>query len=407
MAKPRKVIRTKTLYKKNILPPKVVGVILFLLLILFIVIIGFVLMHEMTVRFGDGNFADGNLDINGDNTVVEDVVDLTPESTTIVDEGINQFIDEFIDISKVAFIDSQTIASGKSAIEVSLASLIESDFTAVAFELKPYSGSLVYNSTVSQAVKYGALEVNNNFLSLDEIIEIAYEYEITPIAYMSTLQDQIAGHVLFDTGYAYSTYTTTNWLDNSVSAGGKSWVNPYMENSQEYISDLAIEMYKAGFMTIFLDNVIFPTQNTGMINTIKTTPSKEQILTDFVEIVEKAVPSATVFRIEDLTLTASIDDVAEGVSDVNYNTVLSRCETENIAVSMSLDNITNRKEQIILRENLSVDNKASSIEIFKELLEKTIAVLGENCTVVVTQKDFDEVKSVLDEFGIVNFVVTN
>lgn len=400
MAKPRKVIRTKNLYKKNVLPPKAVGAILFFLLMLFIIIVGFVLMHEMTIRFGE----DG---ITTQDSVVAEESPLQEEEPPVVEEEIiiEEILPDRDDISRVALINSNTIGMGEDAIKSSLEQLALDEFTTIAFELKPISGMLVYDTSVELAYEFGAIESDNGFLSLEEIIAITKEYDFVPVAYLSTLQDTTA-HVRYENSYAYSTYSDTNWLDNSVSLGGKSWLNPYMEATQEYISELASEMYDAGFGTIFLDNVIFPTQNTSMMNTIKTSPSKEQMLTDFVEIVANAVPKATIYRVEDLTFTAMIDDyTGDAVSIVNYNTVLSRCESENIAVFMSLDNIANRKEQIILREDLSLDNTADSIDIFKELLEKTVTVLGSAITVVVTEKDLEQVEPVLDEFDIVSFIV--
>lgn len=402
MAKPRKVIRTKNLYKKQIIPPKVKGIIVFASLIILIITIGFILMHEFTTRFGN----------NGDK--VEDIV--VEENITEVEQSVEEVEDvedvetEIVqlDISKTAFIDSNTISLGKTAIENKIDDLKSFDFTAIAFELKPDSGKLVYNSEVPEAVKYKAIEQDNDLISLEEIVKIAHDKEIIPVAYMSTLKDSVSAHVQNGTGYAYSTYTTTNWLDNSVDAGGKAWLNPYMENTQNYISDLVAECYDAGIEVIFLDNVIYPTKNTDMMNTLKTTPSKEQMLSDFVSIIEKSVPDATIIRVEDLTYTATIEEYkGSDLSTTNYNTVLSRCETENIAVYMSLDDISQRKEQIIIREDLSVDNKVDDIEVYELLLEKTIAVLGRDFTVVVNQDDFSQILPVLESLSVVSFIVIN
>lgn len=401
MAKPRKVIRTKNLYKKQILPPKVMGAIIFVSLILLITTVGFLLMHEFTTRFANGD-DNNNLD---DSIVVEEIIPEKEEVTKV--EEVEESIVE-LDISKTAFIDSDTISSGKTAIENKIEDLKSFDFTAIAFELKPASGKLVYNSEVPEALKYKAIEQDNNLLTLEEIVKIALDKEVIPVAYLSTLQDPVTAHVQNGTGYAYSTYTTTNWLDNSVSSGGKSWLNPYMENTQDYISNLVAECYEAGIEVIFLDNIIYPTKNTDMMNTIKTTPSKEQMLNDFVEIIENAVPKATIIRVEDLTYTAMIEEYkGNEVNTANYNTVLSRCETENIAVYMSLDNISQRKGQIIKIEDLSVDSKVDDIEIFELLLEKTITVLGTDFTVVVDEKDFSQVLPVLENLSVVSFIVIN
>lgn len=404
MAKPRKVIRTKNLYKKTLIPPKVAGAITFVMLIVLIIAIGFLLMHEMTTRFGDENENPSNNNVIEESVPSDDVIQ-TPEITPPPVDIEEEFSDVTIDISKIAFIDSKTITLGESEIEKLLNNFIADDFTSVAFELKPVTGKLSYNSELPEALKYGGIDKENNLLSLDEIVKIAKNNDITPIAYFSTLQDPTA-HVQYNTGYAYSTYTTTNWLDNSVSEGGKAWLNPYMENAQDYIEGLVSECYEAGIEVILLDNIIFPTKNTNMLNTIKTTPSKEQILNDFVSIIEKGVPNAKIYRVEDLTFTATLDDyTGENLNMQNYNTVLSRCDAENIAVSMSLDDISKRKEQIILREDLSVDNNVDDIKIYEMLIEKTIDVLNDDVIVVVNSEDYSKVLPVLEELNVINFIV--
>ena len=75
---------------------------------------------------------------------------------------------------------------------------------------------------------------------------LIYGFEDHTVSYQ--LRD-VAGH------YKDEDYL---WYDDSPEKGGKAWLNPYNEDAQAYLLDLAAEAVEIGFEEIIMDGVHFP-----------------------------------------------------------------------------------------------------------------------------------------------------
>ena len=155
------------------------------------------------------------------------------------------------------------LQAGQLANSASLSTAIDgavaAGFNAVVFDLKSEDGAVWYASSVPATTKAqspSALSVERLREALGEL----HDAGLLPIARVFAFKDRLAplnvpGGKITVTGE--SSYT---WLDNSKENGGKPWLNPYSQSSQNYIIDISVELSNLGFTAILLDGVQFPHQ---------------------------------------------------------------------------------------------------------------------------------------------------
>lgn len=395
MPRQKKVIRTKSLYKKRRLPQKAVSRILFILLIAILIGIGFIVMREWSARFGKN--ADKTKSSVPPSSVVTSsellssapIVSSTPEAVPTVQTG------------KAARIAAADLLAANGNINDKLKTLKAEGYTSVSIELKAEDGMLAYKSTNEMAVSYGA--VSENAIDLAALVKSITDAGLTPIAEISTLKDKKAPHVSNGNSYAYSTSLDVNWLDNSFDKGGKPWLNPYMDNARKYICDISKEISEAGFETILLRNIMFPDKNVVKMNTIKTEPSRESILNQLVTEVETAVSSSvTVIREIDVAATAI-------ASETSFDAQIVRIPSENIGYRISLDSIENNKEKICMQSGIvgaeGYDKNMPPQEVMGHLLSATKATVKGNIIPIISQADFAKLEQVFKDNGITSYIV--
>lgn len=142
------------------------------------------------------------------------------------------------------------------ALEDKLATLAAEGYTGVIFDLKNDDGLVLYQSKL-QAVTSNERQTAERY-DLAAVIKAAKEVGLTPIGRLVAFQDRTATRSLHEATVKFN-YTTTNWIDNDASAGGKSWLNANHPKAQQYILDLMQEACKAGVEHILLEGVQFPT----------------------------------------------------------------------------------------------------------------------------------------------------
>lgn len=391
MAKPRKVIRTKTLYKKRRLP--VVKKVLLVLVILLLIPTGYIIMREWNARFGK--------DAQRNKVVSSEISSTTSSSEIQSSQPQTKEPEEkqTSDVSKTANISAQTLLQSGGDLSQKLSTLKSDGYTSVILELKSENGMLSYKSNNEMALKYGA--ISENAVDLSEVFKAVTDAELNPIARISTLKDSKAPHVSNENSYAYSTSLQTNWLDNSVANGGKPWLNPYMDNTKQYIGDITKEISDVGFKTIILENVMFPDKNTGKMNTIKTTPDRSAILNQFVAQVQEAAPDSNVIR--------SLDVVFEAKKDVGFEFAVSKIVSKDIALDINLSQIEANKQQIceksaIVDQN-GYDKNITAVEVCGELLDMAKAKSDNEIIPIISLNDFNQLEQVFKDKDITNYII--
>lgn len=171
-----------------------------------------------------------------------------------------------------------TVYEGKSIDSVKqwIADAKVNGYTAITVELKDETGIIHYKTSNTMASEYKA--VSKDAVDLSPIVNAIKEAELVPFASISALKDKTAPSIARNNSYAYADQLDVNWWDNSAANGGKPWLNPYMENSRMYITDLTAEILNSGFSQVLLTNVMFPDKNTQKMNVITESMSREDIL---------------------------------------------------------------------------------------------------------------------------------
>jgi hypothetical protein len=134
------------------------------------------------------------------------------------------------------------------------------EINAVVIDVKDDTGLMTYSSSLPD-VDFTGANKNVRIKDIDSIIKVLRENKIYAIARIVTFKDRIAGDK-----YANLAVKNTSggiWRDRH----GMSWLNPYNEDSWDYIVDIAEEAASKGFNEVQFDYVRFPTDgNTKIID---------------------------------------------------------------------------------------------------------------------------------------------
>ena len=161
--------------------------------------------------------------------------------------------------------------------------------------------------------------------------------------------------------------STSTWLDNSVSAGGKSWITPFSDSSKEYISGFVSEISDAGFAGIIAGELIFPPfrrSDLEYVGASVQSPTRYTALAEFSNSIQATLGEAKSYAIEvdALDILRGNDEVLNDPSLLNCNTVYVRYSSSEIGVRVE---ITDETE--ISYEGLSENDKLKAV--FKNVSE--------------------------------------
>ena len=134
------------------------------------------------------------------------------------------------------------------------------EINAVVIDVKDDTGLMTYESSLPD-VDFTGANKKVRIKDIDSIMKVLRDNNIYAIARIVTFKDRIAGDK-----YANLAVKNTSggiWRDRH----GMSWLNPYNEESWDYIVDIAEEAAAKGFNEIQFDYVRFPTDgNTKIID---------------------------------------------------------------------------------------------------------------------------------------------
>ncbi len=132
----------------------------------------------------------------------------------------------------------------------------EHNYSGICIELVADGGAVLYN-TQSELAALAEAIAPNGISNLKEAADYAKTSGLTLYARVSALSDHLASW--YDKGVAYMIQgSTSRWLDNALSSGGKPWLSPFEQKSRDYIAGFVKEISDAGFDSIILGEVEFP-----------------------------------------------------------------------------------------------------------------------------------------------------
>ena len=284
MSKPRKVVRGKRIYRgRSKRPGQILRGILFALLLVVLIGIGYIVCREWVKYFGPGASQPESSAGTQTSSLPESSEESEPEAAAAV-RGVT--------------VSYETAQMTGEELDSYLSQLRAQGYTHVFVELKNEDGEVLFQTDAEQAVAFGSTDAN----AFDAAVftAAAQKAGLTPGAFITALRDPLVSHVRNENSFAYADQLGTNWLDSTPALGGKSWLNPYMENARTYIAELAGDAAQKGFELIVLTDVNFPTRNTAHMNTIETEPSRNVILGQMLDEVQQAAGDVPVLNSIDL-----------------------------------------------------------------------------------------------------------
>ena len=165
---------------------------------------------------------------------------------------------------------------------------LDKDVTAVVFDMKTREGEVTYRSSQTSVRNAGATA--SSAVDLKQRIEVARALGFDVIARIYAFEDATAPYQSADMAIRYETEDGVLWLDDSVDAGGKPWLNPYSNTAQKYVLDIVYDAIDAGVDAVLLDGVRFPGES-GLNYAyfgVDLTATKNEILKQFTDRVYAA-----------------------------------------------------------------------------------------------------------------------
>ncbi len=151
-------------------------------------------------------------------------------------------------LSEATVLDSEAFAAA-------LADAQKAGMDSVMIDLKSRDGWVVYPIAYKEG--YDDYYTAGDTVSLAELAKQIREAGMKPIASIYTFMDRRFQQAETYAGILYGE-SDSFWLDNSLDAGGKSWLNPYSPLAREYIVKLMSDAAEAGFGEIVLREFLFP-----------------------------------------------------------------------------------------------------------------------------------------------------
>ncbi len=392
MSRPRKIVRTKRIYKKKSGNKKALGIILYVLLIVALVPLSFIVVREWDKRFGP------NAPVQSMPSTSSIVSKPTSSDKTSSDDTSSApEKDAVITDIKATYMPINVLQEqGSDQYKAYLEKIKADGYNSVYVQLKTEDGIIHFKTQNEMAVKYGA--ISEKAVDVNVLVKAIKDAGLTPIAQISALKDKKAPHVKNENSYAYDTNLNVNWFDDSADRGGKPWLNPYMDNARKYISDLTKELSSAGFNAIVLENVMFPDKNTGKMNTIKTTPSHAEILKQLLTEAQTAAGNIPVLQGANLEAYANVN--AKGY-DNNLNTV----NYIGVAPNINMETIKSKLSEI--KEGAGITTEGSTPqEAVKTLLQNILTKNGtDRFMPIVRGTDLAQIEPILKELNIKSYIV--
>lgn len=144
-----------------------------------------------------------------------------------------------------------TATESSAALGSALAAAKEAGYDTVAVTLKDENGYLYYKTDLDKVKK--TLLVKGT-LTAEQISTQIKNAGLTPAVRICMLKDRVTP--MFFGGFTFA--NGGGWLDDYPDAGGKRWLSPFIQETVDYLADVAKELSGAGFEHVICYNVRYP-----------------------------------------------------------------------------------------------------------------------------------------------------
>ena len=283
-----------------------------------------------------------------------------------------------------------------------LESAKDSGYTAVVVTLKAKGGKIYYKTTSQMALSADGAAAGDMYAG--QIAAMIRNAGFIPIAKVNLLEDHnLYGE--YKTGAYRFEGTTSTWLDNAASSGGKPWLSPFDTDTQSYAAYLSNEISGAGFESVIFDGIVFPpfrNSDLNYIGAVVKDPNKYKSLISIADIAAKAAEANNTSVI----VTVSAGDVLNGTSDLfkpaelTVKTVSAEYfpgELENTALING--------EEIALSELTAYERAKVVFSEIKRLAGEDITIVPALRQTDFSQADFSDTISAFMDLGFDSYII--
>ena len=320
----------------------------------------------------------------------------TAEETEAVEEEKKHNSDTFS-----AYMLPVTAMDSTQSLMNALATAKETGYTAICVPMKAEGGKIYYNTASAMAASSEDAVVGTMYSG--QISSIIKNEGFTAIAYINLLEDNNRyGEKRVG---SYRTTDDSTWLDNAPTKGGKPWLSPFEEETQEFIRFIANEAASADFDHIVFDGAVFPAFRNSDLSYIGENVKSETRYKALVNIANIAAEASEVYEVNAI-LTVSAADILNGTAEVfkpdelKYSTVAIEYSPADIPATALING-----EETALSE-LSANDKA--YVIFSEI--QRLAGVDTELVPVLTQSefsqaDFNEIITAVRSLGCESYII--
>ncbi len=174
----------------------------------------------------------------------------------------------------------------------------ENGYYGVSVELLCDGGTVAYLTSNQLAASASAIS-ERGITDLKAAAQKIIDAGLVPYARISALSDHLAS---WDKSLCYLfENSTSTWLDNSISNGGKPWISPFSNAAKDYIGGFVGEITDAGFAGIIAGELEFPPFRNSDLNYIGETvknPLRYEALVGFSNSLSETLGAAKIYAVE-------------------------------------------------------------------------------------------------------------
>lgn len=305
-------------------------------------------------------------------------------------------------ISFSAYQLPETALVSDTDLRNALESAKDSGYTAVVVTLKAKGGKIYYKTTSQMALSADGAAAGDMYAG--QIASMIRNAGFTPIAKVNLLEDHnLYGE--YKTGAYRFEGSTSTWLDNAASSGGKPWLSPFDTDTQSYAAYLSNEISGAGFDSIIFDGIVFPpfrNSDLNYIGAIVKDPNKYKSLISIADIAAKAAEANNTSVI----VTVSAGDVLKGTSDLFKPAELTvkTVSAEYFPGELESTALING-EEIALSELTAYERAKVVFTEIKRLAGEEITIVPALRQTDFSQADFSDTISAFMDMGFDSYII--
>lgn len=153
-----------------------------------------------------------------------------------------------------AYIMTEADISSQNSLKAAIENAKKSGYKQVIVPMKSNEGDLLYKSNITYVKD---TELVTGTLHAGQISSQIKAAGLIPKAVIPALLDNNSPSYVENAGYRFAD-DSYFWLDAAAANGGKRWLDPFLDGTKKYISDITKELKNAGFEEVILSQLRFP-----------------------------------------------------------------------------------------------------------------------------------------------------